>query len=133
VYQDAFNRAIAVDSLAKGQQFSALVTVTNTSGIDLDQLALAHAFPSGWEIANERLAASATNGQESQQNGLTYEDIRDDRIHRFFNLAAGQRIAFRTQLTAAYSGRFCLPAITAEAMYQPEYQASTKGGYVRVR
>ena len=132
-YMDDLTRPLDPATLKQGRQFSAIVTVSNKSGIDLDRIALAQAMPGGWEISNDRLAASATDGGEARQPGLTYEDIRDDRVHRFFNLPRGKSITFRTRLTAAYRGRFALPALTAEAMYLPRYRATRKGGVVTIK
>ncbi len=132
-YVDALQKPVDPALLRQGQAFEALITVRNTSGQPLDRLALSYPIPAGWEIENDRLAAGATSQSSIQLPGLDYEDIRDDRVHRFFSLAAGKQITFRTRLTAAYRGTFAKPAIVAEAMYLPQFQAIAKGGVVQVR
>ena len=41
-----------------------------------------------------------SNGKEE----ATYQDIRDDRVYTYFDLAAGQTKSFRVMLTATYAG-----------------------------
>ena len=132
-YVDDLNQPIDPKDLKQGQQFTAQMTVTNRSGIFLDNLALSFPIPGGWEINNDRLAQDAAGTEETYQPGVIFEDIRDDRVNRFFMLENGKSIRFRTRLTAAYLGSFAQPGITTEAMYLPQYQANAVGGRVTVR
>jgi len=133
LYLDDLNRPIDPKDLKQGQQFTAQMTVTNRSGIFLDNLALSFPIPGGWEINNDRLAQDAAGTEETYQPGVIFEDIRDDRVNRFFMLEKGKSIRFRTRLTAAYRGSFAQPGINTEAMYLPQYQANVIGGRVTVR
>ena len=104
------------------------MTVTNT-GSAATNLALAQKFPSGWEIQNDRL------GREdfSYPAGVTYQDFRDDRVYSFFDLPAGQSVTITTGLTASYPGRFYLPAVSCEAMYDDTVSALVPGRWVEVK
>jgi uncharacterized protein YfaS (alpha-2-macroglobulin family) len=62
----------------------------------------------------------------------TYQDIRDDRVYTFFDLRAGETKTFRIMLNAAYLGRFYLPAVYAEAMYDGKINALQPGKWVEV-
>ena len=100
----------------------------NTSGLRLENIALSHMSPSGWEIHNSRLDAE----QDPEQGPLDYQDIRDDRIYSYFSLAAGGKIELASRFNAAYPGRYYLPGIYAEVMYEGERHGSTKGKWVTV-
>ncbi|HBK88904.1 MAG TPA: hypothetical protein DDZ56_09640, partial [Cytophagales bacterium] len=62
----------------------------------------------------------------------TYQDIRDDRVYTYFDLAAGQTKSFRVMLTATYAGSYYLPAVSCEAMYDRTIFARTRGQVVEV-
>jgi len=90
---------------------------------------LSQIFPSGWEIVNTRLNdGSAASGQSS----FDYIDIRDDRVYTYYSLKPGERKTFVVQLSAAYRGRFYLPAFSCEAMYDAGISANTEGKWVEV-
>ncbi len=114
-------------SVFQGARFSAKIKVTGNAMRPLDNLALSFAIPSGWEIVNERMRASAPGG-----DSYDYKDIRDDRVNWFFSLPAGRSRTFTVQLRAAYEGRFVLPATVCGAMYDPSVSASTASGSVEV-
>ena len=91
-------------------------------GIDL---ALDEMIPSGWEIVNERLRG----GSESNADNA---DLRDDRAIWYFGLGAGSSRTFKLKLRAAYEGKYVLPAIKCEAMYDPSISANTPSGSAAV-
>jgi alpha-2-macroglobulin len=129
-YTDVDGNAIDPTRLAQGKEFIASVTVANP-GVrgEYKNLALNQIFPSGWEINNLRLdqAEARLNGDKP-----TYQDIRDDRVYTYFDLAAGQRKTFKVLLTASYAGTFYLPAVSCEAMYDGSVYARKKGFVVEV-
>ena len=120
---------VRVDTLSRGRNFKAVVTVTNTGSGAVRDLALAQKFPSGWEIQNDRV------GKEnfSYPAGVTYQDFRDDRVYSFFDLGAGQSVTITTGLTATYPGRFYLPAVSCEAMYDDKISALVPGQWTEVK
>jgi uncharacterized protein YfaS (alpha-2-macroglobulin family) len=96
---------------------------------DYQEMALTQVFPSGWEIRNSRLEGTAT----AQQNSwFQYQDIRDDRVMTYFDLAARQQSTYRVFLNAAYIGRFYLPPTVCEAMYDHTVNARSPGRWVNV-
>ncbi|MDH6355516.1 uncharacterized protein YfaS (alpha-2-macroglobulin family) [Dysgonomonas sp. PH5-45] len=127
-YHDLDGHDLDVSSLRQGTEFFATVIVQNVSGEYLTDLTLNQIFASGWEIFNDRLM-----NNQSENPVYTYQDIRDDRVYSYFNLSNGYSTAFRIRLQAAYCGRFYLPAITCEAMYQPQEQARSQGMWVEVK
>lgn len=128
VYEDLDGNPIDVTRLEQGTDFIAEVTVSCSKGY-IPNVALTQAFPSGWEILNDRLLATAADPNASAYD---YRNIRDDRIHTFFGLSKRHPRVFRVRLNAAYLGRFVLPASTVEAMYDGEKKARTRSQWIEV-
>jgi uncharacterized protein YfaS (alpha-2-macroglobulin family) len=124
-YFDADGNAVNVKNLKQGTDFSAEVQVTNPGMRGhYTNMALTQIFPSGWEITENRLS------DEQKNSGVTYMDIRDDRILAYFDLA--NTLVIRVKLHAAYKGTFYLPAVACEAMYDHSISANTTGQWVTV-
>ncbi|MEJ2167656.1 MAG: hypothetical protein P8X90_19185 [Desulfobacterales bacterium] len=115
--------------LEQGTDFVAEVTIENTgrSGT-YEQVALTHIFASGWEIHNARLDPS----EHRQDSGFDYQDIRDDRIYTYFSIKQGESKTFRALLNSSYLGKFYLPMITVEAMYDASINARVPGQWCMV-
>ena len=112
-------------SISQGKEFISSVTVRNTGVAYVGNLALDEMIPSGWEIVNERLRG----GSESNADNA---DLRDDRAIWYFGLGAGSSRTFKLKLRAAYEGKYVLPAIKCEAMYDPSISANTPSGSAAV-
>ncbi|MEZ5475850.1 MAG: MG2 domain-containing protein [Steroidobacteraceae bacterium] len=140
---------LAISSLEQGTDLLTRVTVTNTTHRRVDNLALTQMLPAGWEIRNERMEGADTSGERQNENNdrrgwlldgspeatearAEYVDIRDDRILRYFSLKAGESVSFTTRLNAAYLGRYYLPSVSVEAMYDTTQFARTKGQWIEV-
>lgn len=128
-YFDMKNNRIAVDQLKQGTDFVAEITVSNP-GLrgSLKELALVHIVPSGWEIHNSRMDEYDSNNSSF----FTYQDVRDDRVYTYFDLKANQKKTFRVQLNSSYLGKFYLPGISVEAMYDHSIYARSKGKWIQV-
>ena len=123
--------SIAPGLITQGTDFYAEVTVTNPgTRMDLEQLILSYIVPSGWEIRSSRLDEGE---QALASSAYEYQDIRDDRIYTYFNLPRGTAKTFRLRFNAAYEGRFYMPGISCEAMYDNSVNARTMGSWVEVR
>ena len=121
---------IDISRLSQGTDFRAAVSVVNTGNAGVyTNLILSKIFPSGWEIINTRL----NDGSEAAgQSSFDYVDIRDDRVYTYFSLNPAERKTFIVQLSAAYRGRFYLPAFVCEAMYDAGIAGNTEGRWVEV-
>ena len=130
VYTDRNSTVIQPDRLSQGTDFFAEVTVYNTGtrGTYRD-LALSQIFPSGWEILNERL--NDLPGTTNTHN-YDHKDIRDDRVYTYFNLRPNTNKTFKVALNATYSGRYYLPGVNVEAMYDHTINARESGKWVEV-
>ncbi|HEY3385611.1 MAG TPA: MG2 domain-containing protein [Saprospiraceae bacterium] len=129
-YVDMQGKDISPDKLKQGQDFVVQITVTNpgTFASELDQLALAYLFPSGWELANQRLDQFEGRFKNSQAR---YQDIRDDRVNTFFSMDRGTW-TYHFVMTATYAGKYWLPDIMCDAMYTHQVQARLPGRWVEV-
>jgi len=118
---------IDVTRLRQGTDFLAEVKIANPGQRGhYTNLALTQIFPSGWEITENRLE------DENRNDGVTYSDIRDDRVLSYFDLRKGNAITVKVKLRAAYTGKFYLPAVACEAMYDDTIHANTTGQKVEV-
>jgi uncharacterized protein YfaS (alpha-2-macroglobulin family) len=117
------------DRVEQGSDFIAEVTVAAQRGQGpFEQVALSQLFASGWEIRNTRFDGTASSGDDA----FVYRDIRDDRVHTYFNLGANSSRRYRIQLHASYIGSFYLPPVYSEAMYDGTVNARTRGMRVEV-
>lgn len=129
-YLDMKGQPVNPDRLVQGRDFVVQIQVTNpgTFAGQLDQLALTYLFPSGWELANQRLETFADRFRNS---GVRYLDIRDDRLNAFFSMDRGVW-TYHLLMTATYAGRFWLPDVSCGAMYVDQVSARTPGRWVEV-
>ncbi len=130
-YFDLKGKSVDISNIKQGTDFKAVVIVANPSSIlgYYQNLALAQVFPSGWEIINTRLADMDNTSSASKPD---YLDIRDDRVYTFFGLNYGSNKTFEILLNASYSGRYYMPSVQCEAMYDNNIKARKKGMWVEV-
>jgi hypothetical protein len=129
-YLDLNGNPIDPTRLDQGSDLIARVEVIHTGDLPypIENIALDQIFPSGWEILNSRMAGMS----QYENSPYDYQDIRDDRVYTFFDLVPGETVTFFVQLNAAYQGRFYLPGVHCEAMYDNSIQARQKGRWVSV-
>ncbi|HYN02301.1 MAG TPA: MG2 domain-containing protein [Vicinamibacteria bacterium] len=115
--------------LDQGTDFKTVVKVTN-SGVrgDYREVALSQVVASGWEIRNDRLDPS----RRRASSAFEHQDVRDDRVYTYFDLKAGETKTVEVAMNASYLGRFYLPMVTVEAMYDATLNARAKGQWVEV-
>jgi uncharacterized protein YfaS (alpha-2-macroglobulin family) len=144
-YSNDRGEQIDVAKVVQGTDVVADLEVRNVSGFAIDNIALTQIVPAGWEIYNERLAgdADAAAGERTAPEQrrfygyaaaprVDHMDIRDDRVLRYFSLRAGETIRFQTRVNAAYRGRYYLPGVAAEAMYDATKQANAAGFWTEI-
>jgi len=118
-------------TLQQGTSFLIEVKVTNT-GLrgPYTNVALTQVFPSGWEISNSRMSEATSALTKASE--YTYQDVRDDRVNTFFDIAQQESKIFKVLLTATYRGRFRMPSVQCEAMYDNSINARVPGRWVVV-
>ncbi|WP_417370561.1 alpha-2-macroglobulin family protein [Gelidibacter japonicus] len=131
VYKDLNGNVIDIGKLNQGQDFVAVVKVSNLKNQDVNDVALTQIFPSGWEIVNTRF----TDFGDTTTSQARYTDIRDDRVNFYFDLpqrGKNDSKTFTVMLNASYLGTYYLPGVQAEAMYDNEFLVRTKGRWIEV-
>ncbi len=138
-YFDMNEAEVNPNSVEQGQDLVIDTTVRNLSGLALRNLALTQALPSGWEIVSfrpgEALPRPDDEGGDQelvppQPPLYQYRDQRDDRVLTYFSLDARETKTFRTYVNKTYEGRFYLPAVSVEAMYDGRFQAIEPGRWM---
>jgi hypothetical protein len=128
IYKTMDNQPLNPKQIIQGTDFKAIVTILNLSTTkNLKEMALTQLFPSGWEIHNIRM-----DDVEVNTTSARYQDIRDDRVYSYYDLPVNSAKTFTIQLNATYLGKFYLPAITSDAMYDNSITASLPGYWVNV-
>jgi uncharacterized protein YfaS (alpha-2-macroglobulin family) len=110
-------------NLKQGTDFIAKITVKNKTKRDLEELALTQLIPSGWEIHNEDSGVG---------EGYEYRNVKDARVDTYFDLGSNKSQTFEIKLHASYQGKFYLPLISVEAMYDPTIFARERGMWINV-
>ena len=121
--------------LKQGTTLYGKFSVKNTSPVsELTDMALVQLLPSGWAIENTRLNNSLLPSwvRSWNINKEDYQDIRDDRVMWFFDLNGAETKDFVVKVNCVNAGDFWLPATHAEAMYNNDYKAKSKGRKVHV-
>jgi uncharacterized protein YfaS (alpha-2-macroglobulin family) len=126
-YSDLDGKRLDITRLVQGTDLQVTLKVTNNTRRQLDNLALTHIVPSGWEIHNARLS-----GEGVPASAIDHQDIRDDRIYTYFSIKEGESKTFTVLMNAAYLGRFYQPAMGVEAMYDATRHARIRGQWVEV-
>ncbi|MCQ2608653.1 MAG: MG2 domain-containing protein [Bacteroidales bacterium] len=112
-----------VTKINQGEICNIVYTITNTSGTKLQNIAVTNILPAGFEALTV------------QDNSVVdYKDVRDDRILSYINtLGRNEQVTIRATLSATYAGKYYLPAITAECMYNNSIFGCTDSGECEIR
>ena len=130
LYKMLNGKIIDISRIEQGIDFLAEVEISNIGMYgDYTEMALTQIFPSGWEIINTRIADVKSVHEKDRPN---YRDIRDDRVYTHFDIYNQHKKRFVVSLNAAYLGRYYLPAVSCEAMYDNTIYARTSGQWVEV-
>lgn len=129
-FMDFSGKPVNTKSIKQGKDFVAKVKVTNPGNRGrYRNMALSLIFPSGWEIINTRI----WDGESSfTSSSYTYQDVRDDRVYFYFDLNEKETKTYYVMLNGAYTGKYYLPMINAEAMYDNSISAGVPGQWVQV-
>lgn len=131
-YQDGNGRPVSTAEMEQGINFKAVVTISNPSGQTYRNLAITQVLPAGWEILNTRFLNDGAADENTP--GLSYQDIRDDRVYSYIDyLPSGRQVTFTIDLSAIYRGKFYLPPVYVEAMYDYLVRANTTGTYIEIK
>jgi uncharacterized protein YfaS (alpha-2-macroglobulin family) len=127
-YQDMAGDPLAIERLTQGSDFRVKISISNLTRNNLSNLALTHMIPAGCQIANPRLLPEG----EPLRGYYDYQDVRDDRVYTYFALNGGAKKVFTVVLNASYSGKFYLPGIALESMYDSAVHANSTGQWLEI-
>ncbi|MEH6456129.1 MAG: alpha-2-macroglobulin family protein, partial [Cocleimonas sp.] len=102
------------------------IDIKNNSNHSIENIALTIPAAAGLEIL------SATEQAAGIKREYDHRDLRDDRIHYYFDLKKGKSKSFQLLANASYQGRYYQPAISAEAMYDGNIKATKKGRWLDI-
>jgi alpha-2-macroglobulin len=123
---------IEAGRLRQGQLIVCRLSLTG-AGRSIENVVLTDMIPAGCEIENPRLRPSTALGWEvANPMDIAYMDVRDDRMILFTSLFGGGTRDFIYLMRVVNQGRFVLPPVTAEAMYDPAYSSTHGAGVVTV-
>jgi uncharacterized protein YfaS (alpha-2-macroglobulin family) len=129
-YSDLSGSDLDVSRIEQGKDFIARVTVSHSGPkIRFEDLSLTQVFPGGWEITNTRMELV---GDKFKSDRFDYQDFKDDRVLTYFDLPYNASRTYIVKLNASYLGRYYLPAVNCEAMYDNTVYAHTAGKWVEV-
>ncbi|MBA3499610.1 MAG: hypothetical protein H0T65_04520, partial [Deltaproteobacteria bacterium] len=118
------------DALKLGNVLFVEIEVENTSGAVIQNIALVDRLPAGFEIENPRLGRTTKLDWVDPEHlwAMDFMNMRDDRLQAFGSLAPKTKKTIVYSVRAVTSGKFTIPPIEAEAMYDPTLWARAKGG-----
>jgi uncharacterized repeat protein (TIGR01451 family) len=106
------------------------LTLENTTGAPIQNVALVDRLPAGFEIENPRLGRGSMAGWIDPASlwASDFMNMRDDRITAFGTLAPKTPRKVVYTVRAVTSGTYAIPPVELEAMYDPALWARAKGG-----
>ena len=121
-YSTETDQPLSPYKLAQSTTFKASLVVRNTSGKDLEHVAVTHILPAGWEILSKLPSGN-----------VSFQDQRDDRMLTYIDrLRNGESVNIKFNLSATYAGQYYLPSVHAEAMYDATTSGCTESGECEV-
>lgn len=121
------DKPIKVDKTQRGMEIKIVLTLKNISQRQTyREMALNFVVPTGWELSNGRL------DQTESANSVRYTDFRDDRANMYMDLNPGEEKRITLYAITACKGRFYLPSVFANAMYNEQIMAFQPGRWIEV-
>ncbi len=130
------NRDGAPIDAAQIEQGELVIMKTEIRAIDttVENVVIQVLLPAGLEVENPRLESSETSTftPKDEQPIAGHQDLRDDRILFFTDLMRTGWHTGYSQLRAVTPGKYSLPPVQAEAMYDPSIVATGELGHMDV-
>jgi uncharacterized repeat protein (TIGR01451 family) len=109
------------------------LTVSNSTGNKVENIAVTDLLPAGFEIENPRIKSIPGMSWITDNSYYTNMDIRDDRITYFTNLEGTETKSFYYMVRAVAKGTYNQGPVSADAMYAGEYHSYFGAGKVVIR
>lgn len=110
-----------------GQSVTVKLRIRNVSPENQANVAVVDLLPGSFEVEQ----GSLRPGRNTIQ-GADFVDMREDRNVFFTNIRKGEMQTFSYRMKPTAAGSFVVPAVYAEAMYEPSYQGRSGGGKIVV-
>ncbi|MGE5797106.1 MAG: alpha-2-macroglobulin family protein, partial [Ignavibacteria bacterium] len=113
-----------------------IICKISLTGIDksAENIVITDLLPACFEIENPRLSTSSELQWKSKNPmNVQYMDIRDDRLLLFTDLNNYGTEEFYYMLRVINKGKFQLPVIGGDAMYDPEFHSYNGAGVINVK
>ncbi len=107
-------------AIKQGDTVFVMLSVSNSTGEKINNIAVVDRLPAGFEIENPRLGQSEKLEFMNDAYQAEYQDMRDDRIQVFGDLDPNKTVYIYYSARAVTKGQFVAPAAFVEAMYDPE-------------
>jgi hypothetical protein len=122
-----------VSSLSIGEKLDVVVRVRATDG-GAHEVALVDLLPGGFEVdlGARGLAERQSLGGAVDAWRPTYVDVREDRVV-FYGWIDGTARDFVYRIAPTALGRFSVPPVMAEGLYERAVEARAPGGTIEVR
>lgn len=129
-WKDKSGKDVDLSEVLQGDVLVAEIKIRSEGGA-LQNVVVSDLLPAGFEIENARLKTSTKLEWLAEQPKPDYIDIRDDRIN-IYTAATARDQTFYYAVRAVTVGKFTVPAIRAEAMYDPNIFSEADHGELRV-
>ncbi len=124
----------AADGIKLGEVLFVEVELRNASGVSIQNIALVDRLPAGFEIENARLGRGVKLEWALPDDlwQVDFQNMRDDRVEAFGHLPPNTAKKIVYSVRAVTSGKFSIPPVEAEAMYDPTLWARAAGGVANI-
>jgi hypothetical protein len=124
--------AVNLGEVRQGDLLVLETKVRSTAG-PVWNVAVVQLLPSGVEVENPRLETTETLPWVTAAGNARHLDLRDDRILIFTDLPANTWQSYYALARAVSPGRFRMPPVQVEAMYDPALRATGERGEIEVK
>jgi len=133
-YLDAEGNPLDINIVALGDQVVCRIAASASSQ-RLENVVISDLLPAGFEVENPRLETAPKMSWIPKGNigAFDYKDIRDDRLLLFTTLNPGKKQEFYYSLRAISAGKFNIPPIAAECMYNPMIAGASSSGVLIIK
>ncbi|HET9619857.1 MAG TPA: MG2 domain-containing protein [Kofleriaceae bacterium] len=130
-YRDSKGTAIdpAAGTLKLGDLVFVELEIANTSAAEIQNVAVVDRLPAGFEVENPRLGrtTAAEWSKDLEMWEPEFQNLRDDHLEAFGRLPAKAVKHVIYTVRAVTSGKFTIPPVEVEAMYDATLWAREKG------
>ena len=133
-YLDVDGNPFNINVVPLGEQ---VVCHISARAIDtrLENVVVSDLIPAGFEVENLRITTTPKLSwtKEKSRGRLDYMDIRDDRVLLFTTLETKNSMDFYYTLRAISAGKFAIPPVAAECMYNPLVAGASSSGTMIIK